>query len=71
MKKAQQGKQTKLPMSHEAILKIMMVVTFAVAGIFLVKNLLGKQWQAVVVIGVCLAVFAGLQVVMAKKGVNA
>ena len=52
-------KKAKLPASPERILKIMMIMTFSVAAVFFVKNLLGGNAKGAIVIGVCLAVFAG------------
>lgn len=52
-------KKAKLPASPERILKVMMIMTFSVAAVFLVKNLLDGNAKGAIVIGVCLAVFAG------------
>ena len=54
----------KHPITQERIFTIMMVLTFGVSGIFLVKNILGGSMQAILIIGGCLLVFAGLAVVM-------
>ncbi len=63
-------KKKKAPMSHEAIYRIMLCITVAVAGLFLVKNLLAKEMQGVIAIGICLAVFAGLQIALRIKKAN-
>lgn len=53
-----EAKTAKSPISQERIFLIIMVLTFAVAAVFFVKNLLGGNMQSAVIIGVCLAVFA-------------
>ncbi|MBR6642071.1 MAG: hypothetical protein IKL28_00240 [Lachnospiraceae bacterium] len=57
---------TKLPASPERILKTMMIMTFSVAAVFFLKNLLGKNIKGAVVIGVCLALFAGVIFTLTK-----
>lgn len=52
-------KKAKLPASPERILKVMMIMTFSVAAVFFLKNLLGANVKGAIVIGVCLAVFGG------------
>ena len=52
-------KKAKLPASPERILKIMMILTFSVSAVFFLKNLLGGSVKGAIVIGACLAVFAG------------
>ena len=59
-------KKAKLPASPERILKIMMIMTFSVASVFFLKNLLGGNVKGAVVIGVCLATFAGVIFVLTK-----
>ena len=59
-------KKSKLPASPERIFKVMMIMTFAVAGVFFVKNLFGGNGKGAVVIGVCLAVFAAVIFVLTK-----
>ena len=59
-------KKAKLPASPERILKIMMIMTFSVAAVFFLKNLLGGNGKGAVVIGVCLALFAGVIFVLNK-----
>jgi len=51
-------KKAKPPASPEKIYKIMLIMTFSVAGIFFLKNLLGGSARGAVAIGVCLFVFA-------------
>lgn len=51
-------KQTKTPISEQKIFKIMLTVTFVVASVFLLKNILGKSLQGSLAIGICLAIFA-------------
>lgn len=59
-------KKEKLPASPERILKIMMIITFSVAAVFFLKNLFGGNGKGAVVIGVCLALFAGVIFVLTK-----
>ena len=59
-------KKAKLPASPERILKIMMIMTFSVAAVFFIKNLFGGNVKGAVVIGVCLALFAGFIFVSTK-----
>jgi len=59
-------KSTKLPASPERIFKIMMIMTFSVAGVFFIKNLLGGDVKGAIVIGICLFVFAAVIVVLTK-----
>ncbi len=59
-------KKTKLPASPERIFKIMLIVTFGVATIVFLKNLLGGSMQGAVTIGVCLLVFAALLFALKK-----
>ncbi len=63
-------KKKKAPMSHEAIYRIMLGITVGVASLFFVKNLLAKEMQGVIAIGVCLAVFAGVQVALRIKNAD-
>ena len=53
-----EGKRSKSPATPEKIYKIMMIMTFGVAGVFFLKNLFGGSMQGALVVGVCLVVFA-------------
>ena len=64
-------KKEKAPMSKESIYRLMLILVFGVASLFLVKNAIGKNITAVVVIGVCLAVFAIVIFVLHKLKVQA
>lgn len=64
-------KKAKLPASPERILKIMMIMTFSVAAVFFFKNLLGGAAKGAIVIGICLAVFAGFIFASAKMKMSA
>lgn len=59
-------KKAKLPASPERILKVMMIMTFSVASVFFLKNLFGGNVKGAVVIGVCLAIFAGVIFALTK-----
>lgn len=60
----------KQPMSRERILLIMMGITFAVSGIFLVKDLLVQSTKGVLVIGACLLAFTAIVVVMYRLKID-
>lgn len=62
-------KSSKMPMSPEQIFKITMYLTFAVATLFLVRNLSGGNFTSAAIIAGCMAVFAG--VVFLLKRLNA
>ncbi len=63
-------KKVKAPISHETIYKMMLIITLLVASVFLLVNVLKKNYQAAVVIGVCLAVFIIVMLVMKIKKVS-
>lgn len=63
-------KEVKPPVSQEKIFKIMLIMTFSVAGIFFLKNILSKSLQGAIVIGVCLLVFWLAQFLMKKLQVS-
>lgn len=50
--------KAKKPISNETIYKITLFVTFAVASVFFLKNLVGKSWMGAIAVGAVLAVFA-------------
>ena len=60
----------KKPISHETIFKIMRGVTVSVASIFLVLNLVKKNIPAVIVIGICLILFAVSGIILKKNNVS-
>ena len=64
-------KKEKAPMSKEAIYRLMLILVFGVASLFLLKNVIGKNVAAVIVIGSCLAVFAIAVFVMHKAKTRA
>ena len=53
-----EAKQVKKPMSNSNIYRIMLWITFVVAGVFLLKNLIAFDAGGAIAIGACLAVFA-------------
>ncbi len=55
---------TKKPIGNETIYKITLSVTFAVAAVFFLKNLIGKSWMGAIAVGTVLAVFAIALLVM-------
>lgn len=66
---ATDNKAPKSPISQERIFLITMIITYVVAAVFLVKNLIGGSSQSALIIGVCMVVF-GL-IVFALKKANA
>ena len=62
-------RKSKSPATPEKIYKIMLYMTFGVGGAFFLKNVLGGAIGGAVVVGVCLLVFAGINVVMRKLNV--
>lgn len=65
-----ESRQLKKPISEEIIFRSMMITVFAVASLFLLKNILGRTWQGAAVIGICLMVFAVVMYVMKKFKMN-
>ncbi len=65
----EQIKQKK-PISHEVIFRLMLIVTYAVAAFFLLKNLFAKEWVASAVIAMCLSVFAVCMIIFQKRNAN-
>lgn len=63
-------KESKKPMSHETIFKIMQWLPIVVSAVFFIKNLSAGNTAAMVTIGVCLAVFGVLLVVMKVRNVR-
>ncbi|MDD5899848.1 MAG: methyl-accepting chemotaxis protein [Lachnospiraceae bacterium] len=59
----------KAPIAKETIFKIMLYITFGVAGAFFIKNLIGVQVVAMIVIGASLLFFSGTLLVMRRVGV--
>ncbi|MBQ8279467.1 MAG: hypothetical protein IJZ23_06465 [Roseburia sp.] len=61
----------KEPISKEQIFKIMRNISFGVAAIFFLKDLLGGEIGAAIFIGVCLGVFALILILMKKFQISA
>lgn len=55
---------TTQPISKEKIFKVMLYVTYIVAAVFLLKNVIGKSLFGAVIIGVSLALFTVILLVM-------
>lgn len=62
-----QQKKHKKPMSPNTIFKIMLGVTYAVAAVFLLKNIMNGQQTAAGMIAVCLAVLAVFMFIVQKN----
>ena len=67
--KTGQGK-AKSPASPEQIFKIMMIMTFAVGGVFFITNLTAKNVMGMLTIGICLTTFAIIVLLMKKLQVK-
>lgn len=63
-------KKVKGPVTQEKIFKIMMFMTFSVAAVFFLKNLLGNSYQSAGIIGICLAVFSIVIFAMKKMNIS-
>lgn len=70
MKKQKQSADKKKPITHELIFKIMLWVTFSVAGAFLLINIFKLNIPGIIAIGGCLLLFAGIIIGMRKKQVK-
>lgn len=66
----EEQKKQKKPIAKEAIYKVMLYVTYIVSGVFFLKNLIGGQVIAMLVIGTLLVVFTVMQLVMRRMKVN-
>lgn len=64
------GKKEKRLLSHETIYKIMQWLPILVTGIFFVKNVVEKNLQAMLVIGICLCVFSAVLLFMKMRNVR-
>lgn len=51
-------KKMKAPMSNKSIYRLMLVLVYIVAPVYLIKNLVGGTASGAITIGICLAVFA-------------
>lgn len=56
--------------SQEQIFRLMLIMTFAVSGVFLVKNLISQSFRGAAVIGACLVVLVGAVFLMKKLKVS-
>ena len=63
------NKKSKL-ISQEQIFRFMLIMTFAVSGIFFLKNVLSQSIRGAVVIGGCLVVLVGVVCMMKKLKVS-
>ncbi len=64
VKKAQKAERAKAPVTHQQIYKVMLIVTFAVAGAFLLINVIKLNIAGMIAIGGSLAVLLGILWVM-------
>ncbi len=68
MEKVKTG--TKKMISHETIYKIMQWLPVAVSGVFFLKNALSGNKTAMIVIGICLAIFISVFVIVRVRDVD-
>ncbi|MBR3824749.1 MAG: hypothetical protein IKJ39_06075 [Lachnospiraceae bacterium] len=61
-----QQKNEKQPMSQAAIYRLMLILVFGVSALFFLKNVFSKDMVAIIVIGICLVVFAIAVIVLEK-----
>lgn len=64
------ARQVKGPVTQDKIFKIMMIMTYAVSFVFLLKNLISKSVQGAIVIAIGLVVFTGVVIAMEKLDVD-
>lgn len=55
------GKQ---PISKDTIFKVMLYITYIVSGVFLLKNIVGKNLPGMVAIGLCLVIFTAILLIL-------
>ena len=51
-------------MSNKSIYRLMLLLVYIVAPVYLIKNIIGGATSGAITIGICLAVFAGAAVAM-------
>ena len=57
-------KKNKAPMTNKSIYRLMLLLVYIVAPVYLIKNIIGGAASGAITIGICLAVFAGAAVAM-------
>ncbi len=62
--KREKTQEKKLPIMPAAIFKIMLIITLVISGVFFLKNLLGGNIKSGIVIGVSMALFSGVFLVL-------
>lgn len=67
---SKETKRVKGPIAQEKIFKVMMIMTFAVAAVFMLKNVLSKAWVGAIAVGVCLLVFTLITFILNKLSVS-
>ncbi len=63
-------KKNRGPIVQEKIYRIMMIMTFVVAGVFLLKNVIGQTWRGAIAVGVCLLIFTTVMTIMKKLNMS-
>ena len=51
---------TKKPISKKTIFRMMVSITYAVSGVFFLKNIIGGNIQGMLAIGVCILIYSGV-----------
>ena len=59
-------KKKKAPMSNKSIYRLMLLLVYIVAPVYLIKNIIGGAASGAITIGICLAVFAGVFEMVAR-----
>ncbi len=67
MKLGRKSSGRKKPITHETIYRIMTVVTFAVAGVFLIINLIKLNVPGIIAVGGAMLLLAGVLLFMKKR----
>ena len=60
----------KTPLNHLTIYKIMVIITFAATGVFLLKNIIAGDLIGMAVILACLAILSVSVFIMKRENVN-
>lgn len=63
-------KKVKGPIAQEKIFKVMMIMTFGVAAVFLLKNVIAATWGGAIAVGICLMFFSLVTFALSKLNVS-
>ena len=65
-----EDKEIKMPISDDMVFRNMMIAVYAVAALFLGKNLISGNLMVAAIIGVCMFLFFIITFTMKKKNVT-